>query len=108
MIDWDASGEQVDGCTADKSTFCENEQEFGFASTLLILLPKRRLVPTGQPGSRFAPEWNFLAPLLCWYLISPRRMNGVSPERVKWFRVASFVHLLPVIVCVFPLPLQIL
>lgn len=33
-------------------------------------------------------------------------MNGVSSERVKRFRVASFVSLLPVFVSIFPLRLQ--
>lgn len=35
-------------------------------------------------------------------------MNGVSSERVKRFRVSSFVSLLPVFVWIFPLRLQIL
>lgn len=38
VIYWDALGEQVNGlttvngCTADKSKFCENEQVFGLAA----------------------------------------------------------------------------
>lgn len=32
VIHWDSSGEQVNSCTAVKSTFCENEQVFGFAA----------------------------------------------------------------------------
>lgn len=35
-------------------------------------------------------------------------MNDVSSERVKQFRVASFVSFLPVFVCICPLRLQIL
>lgn len=110
-IYWDTSGEQVNRCTADKSMFCKNEQVFGFFSEWLIPLPnyhviKRRLVLTGQSESRFAPEWKFTAPLLCWYWFHTHEWSLFW--EAQRFRVASSVSLLAVFVWIFPLRLHFL
>lgn len=77
-------------------------------STSKLLRYKEETCPDRSVGEHICPGMEVYGPIIMLVLISYRRMNGVSSERVTRFRVSSFVSLLPAFVWIFPLRLQIL